>query len=200
MGWTAEDQRDWLVGFLAPILEDGGFGDIDVIIGDGLRSLLPNWPKIVMKDPAARRLVAGTGVHWYFDFENPATKLDETHDLFPEKYIIYTESCFATVGRKFDTLLDPLTVVLTKFVCYKPEESRGGVILGSWKRAEGYAESIIETISHWVGGWVDWNLALDLQGGPNWVKNFVDSPVIVNSTSDEFYKQPTYYVMGHFSK
>lgn len=49
-------------------------------------------------------------------------------------------------------------------------------------------------------GWLDWNLALDLEGGPNWVENFVDAPIIVNATSGEFYKQPIYYVLAHFSK
>lgn len=47
---------------------------------------------------------------------------------------------------------------------------------------------------------MDWNLALDLEGGPNWVDNFVDAPIIVNATSGEFYKQPIYYVLAHFSK
>jgi glucosylceramidase len=51
-----------------------------------------------------------------------------------------------------------------------------------------------------VTGWTDWNLALDLGGGPNWSGNFVDAPVIVNATADEFYKQPIFYAMGHFSK
>ncbi|KAI1732559.1 glycosyl hydrolase family 30 TIM-barrel domain-containing protein [Ditylenchus destructor] len=46
----------------------------------------------------------------------------------------------------------------------------------------------------------DWNLCLDLQGGPNWAGNYVDAPIIVNKTADEFYKQPMFYVMGHFSK
>ncbi|KAI6186334.1 Glucosylceramidase [Aphelenchoides besseyi] len=46
---------------------------------------------------------------------------------------------------------------------------------------------------------VDWNIWLDTFGGPNWIGNFVDSPIIVNSTG-EFYKQPMYYVLGHFSK
>ncbi|XP_064474563.1 lysosomal acid glucosylceramidase-like isoform X2 [Ornithodoros turicata] len=55
-------------------------------------------------------------------------------------------------------------------------------------------------LSHWVTGWVDWNLALNPQGGPNWVKNFVDSPIIVNATSKEFYKQPMYYSLAHFTK
>ena len=37
-----------------------------------------------------------------------------------------------------------------------------------------------------------------MEGGPNWVKNFVDSPIIVNAQNDEFYKQPMFYIMGHF--
>ena len=32
----------------------------------------------------------------------------------------------------------------------------------------------------------------------SWVGNFVDAPIIVNATGIEFYKQPTYYVLGHF--
>lgn len=55
-------------------------------------------------------------------------------------------------------------------------------------------------MNHWVTGWTDWNLALDLNGGPNWANNFVDAPVIVNATANEFYKQPMFYALGHFSK
>ncbi len=47
---------------------------------------------------------------------------------------------------------------------------------------------------------MDWNLALDEKGGPNWAGNFVDSPIIINKTANEFYKQPMYYALGHFSK
>lgn len=47
-------------------------------------------------------------------------------------------------------------------------------------------------------GWTDWNIALNMEGGPNWVNNFVDSPIIVNEKKDEFYKQPMFYAMGHF--
>ena len=43
-------------------------------------------------------------------------------------------------------------------------------------------------------------MALDEQGGPNWANNFVDSPIIVSRVTDEFYKQPMFYAMGHFSK
>lgn len=43
-------------------------------------------------------------------------------------------------------------------------------------------------------------MALDLNGGPTYVSNSVDCPIIVNATADEFYKQPMYYALGHFSK
>ena len=41
-------------------------------------------------------------------------------------------------------------------------------------------------------------LKKNLEGGPNWANNFVDSAIIVNSTSDEFYKNPMFYALGHF--
>lgn len=55
-----------------------------------------------------------------------------------------------------------------------------------------------QDLNHYVVGWTDWNLVLDQTGGPNWVKNFVDSPVIVDAKRDVFYKQPTFYSMAHF--
>ena len=39
-----------------------------------------------------------------------------------------------------------------------------------------------------------------MNGGPNWAYNFVDSPIIVNEDTDEFYKNPMYYGLAHFSK
>lgn len=74
------------------------------------------------------------------------------------------------------------------------------MILGSWARGELYAKNIIETLLHWVSAWIDWNLALDTSGGPTYVGNYVDSPIIINSTANEFYKQPMFYALGHFSK
>lgn len=51
-----------------------------------------------------------------------------------------------------------------------------------------------------MNGWVDWNLALNKNGGPNWVENNVDSPIIVIPEEDQFYKQPMFYAIAHFSK
>jgi glucosylceramidase len=42
-------------------------------------------------------------------------------------------------------------------------------------------------------------MVLDINGGPNWSNNFVDSTIIVIPENDEFYKQPMYYAIAHFS-
>ena len=63
-----------------------------------------------------------------------------------------------------------------------------------------YARDIIGCLNNWVDGWVDWNMVLDRQGGPNWVKNWCVAPIIVDPEQDEFYLTPLYYVMSHFSK
>ncbi len=55
-------------------------------------------------------------------------------------------------------------------------------------------------MNHWVSGWTDWNLVLDLKGGPNWVNFTMFAPIIVNKTSQEYYKEPIFYAVGHFSK
>ena len=73
-------------------------------------------------------------------------------------------------------------------------------MLGDWDRGEKYIHNIIEDLNHWVVGWTDWNLALDLQGGPNWAKNYVDAPIIVDPSQGIFYKQPMYYALGHISR
>lgn len=73
-------------------------------------------------------------------------------------------------------------------------------LLGSWGRGKHYGTDIIQNLLNWVTGWTDWNLCLDEFGGPNWVGNFVDAPIIVNNSvkNYEFYKQPMFYFMGHF--
>lgn len=53
---------------------------------------------------------------------------------------------------------------------------------------------------HSVSGWIDWNLILDTIGGPNYIQNYVDAPIITNATSGEIYKQPMFYAIGHFSR
>ncbi|KAK6326845.1 hypothetical protein J4Q44_G00024900 [Coregonus suidteri] len=177
LGFTAEEQRDWVGLDLGPALHTSTHPHTHLLILDDNRLLLPHWAKVVLSDVRAGRYIHGVGVHWYLDTLVPAElSLGTTHHLYPEYYLFGTEACAG----------------------WSPTDR--GVRLGSWERAEQYAHSIIQDLNHYVVGWTDWNLALDQGGGPNWVKNFVDSPIIVDHSRDIFYKQPTFYSMAHFSK
>ncbi|XP_061737651.1 lysosomal acid glucosylceramidase [Nerophis ophidion] len=177
LGFTPEEQRDWVALDLGPAIHASSFPHTHVLLMDDNRQLLPYWAKVVLGDIHAGRYIHGVAVHWYMDSFFPAAPtLGATHALYPEYYLFGTEACAGW------TALDR------------------GVMLGSWRRAEQYAHDILDDLNHHVTGWTDWNLALDQTGGPNWVKNFVDSPIIVDAQRDVFFKQPTFYSMAHFSK
>uniref|UniRef100_A0A8C5RHT4 Glucosylceramidase n=1 Tax=Laticauda laticaudata TaxID=8630 RepID=A0A8C5RHT4_LATLA len=175
--FSPQHQRDFIIQDLGPALVAGGYTDIHLIILDDGRCHLPNWADQVIGNSTAAGYVSGIGVHWYFDSVTPAgLTLDVTHHLYPDFFLLYTEACNGFLDWDMK------------------------VALGSWERGTYYSRNILMNLNHFVTGWIDWNLALDMKGGPNWVDNPVDSPIIVNPLKDEFYKQPMFYHLAHFSK
>ena len=63
-----------------------------------------------------------------------------------------------------------------------------------------YARNIIVGLDHWVGGWVDWNIVLDRDGGPNHVGNFCGAPIMVDTGTREVYYTPIYHLLSQFSR
>jgi glucosylceramidase len=49
-------------------------------------------------------------------------------------------------------------------------------------------------------GWIDWNLLLDGQGGPNHVGNFCSAPILVDASSDAYSLQSSYFYLGQFTR
>ncbi|NWT03746.1 GLCM Glucosylceramidase, partial [Mionectes macconnelli] len=176
IAFTAAQQRDFILHDLGPALARSAHRT-QLLILDDQRIHLPHWAKVVLGNATAARYVAGLAVHWYLDpIVPPGCSLEATHKLFPDHFLLYTEACSGFFTFRF------------------------AVSLGCWERGDQYSHSILTVLNHFVAGWTDWNLALDLEGGPNWVKNFVDSPIIVDGSKDVFYKQPMFYHLGHFSK
>ncbi|XP_037561777.2 lysosomal acid glucosylceramidase-like [Dermacentor silvarum] len=179
LGFTAQTQKEFIKLDMGPALDMAGYGadNLQLLIFDDSNASLPQWSNAVLTDPEAAEYVRGVAVHRYTDKSVSPAGLDHVHDNFPDKFILSTQACAGSAA--------------------KPEDR---VLLGSWERAEEYASNIIEDFNHWVNGWIDWNLALNTEGGPSWAQKFVDSPIIVNATAQEFYKQPMYYALGQFSK
>ncbi|VDM81379.1 unnamed protein product [Strongylus vulgaris] len=175
MYFSAGMERDFVKNLLGPALKASPYGkNLQLMINDDQRYNLPEWADTILSDADAAQYVSGIAIHWYEDLEVPASVLTTTHNRHPGYFMLATEACNG----------------------YLPLQ--GSPILGDWGRAETYIEDIITDITNYVAGWMDWNLCLDMQGGPNWAKNFVDSPIIINATGQEYYKQPMWYALGHF--
>lgn len=111
------------------------------------------------------------GAGFHWYAQEKFDNLNLAHDAWPEKHLLFTEGC-----------------------------QEGGPHPGSWELGERYARSMIRDLNRWAVGWVDWNLALDMQGGPNHVGNFCSAPILVDAEAGAFHLQSSYYYIGHFSR
>ncbi|XP_068623859.1 lysosomal acid glucosylceramidase-like [Battus philenor] len=178
LGWSTKSMGEWIKNNLGPTIRNSKFNDTMILAVDDQRFSVPMWFNILIEQvPEAEKYIDGIGVHFYFDQITPPMLLKEAIKDHPDKFIISTEACEGSSSPKGEK-----------------------VILGSWKRAQRYIVDILEDLLNDVAGWIDWNMCLDMQGGPNWAKNFVDSPIIVDAKKKEFYKQPMFFAMGHVSK
>ncbi|XP_053617693.1 lysosomal acid glucosylceramidase-like [Plodia interpunctella] len=178
LGWTAGDMGFWIANHLGPMLRNSTYRDVKILSVDDQRLNVPYFFNLmVMKHKDALQYIDGIAVHYYTDFIVPPSVLDVVSKSYPDKFIINTEACEGS----------------------QPWE-RKKVILGSWERAVRYIKDIITDLNHNLVGWIDWNLCLNKDGGPNWAKNNVDSPILVFPEANEFVKQPTFYALGHVSK
>lgn len=167
--------------YLGPALEarnrtkENGF---HLMVGDDSLGYINNGVPDILASPETSKYVSGLAFHWYTSGRYTYDLLTSLYDIIKKDidFMLMTEACTGSF----------------------PWEQK--VDLGSWLRGQQYASDIIEDLNRETNGWIDWNLALNLKGGPNWSGNFVDSPILVDSKNDLFYKQPMYYALAHFSR
>jgi len=111
------------------------------------------------------------GTGFHWYCGNHFDNVQKVHDEFPDKQLIFTEGC-----------------------------QEGGPHIGSWDLGERYATSIINDLNRWTVAWIDWNLILNEQGGPNHVGNYCSAPIIIDTRSQDLLYQSSYYYIGHFSR
>lgn len=174
--WNSTLERDFLKYDLGPLLSKSSLSDLKLMIFDNNIPTMSEYIQTVLSDKEAAKYVAGIAYHWYSNLKADRKVLDLVAQKFPNNFLISTEAC----------------------ILRKTERDR--VWLGEWAPADQYAEDIIRDLNQNTAGWVDWNLALDKQGGPNYVQNWVDATIIVNWQEKEYFKQPAYYALAHFSR
>ena len=200
MHFSPEEMTDFVQNHLGPKLEVDGKSEINILGYDQNREGLKEWVDVMYQDEASSKYYAGTAIHWYEStFKVFPEALQYAHNKAPNKYLIQTEACVDSEIPKWKDDAWYWKKEATDWGWdWAPEEQK------SWHPkyapVNRYARDIIGCLNNWVDGWIDWNMVLDTQGGPNWFKNWCVAPVIVKPETDEVYFTPIYYTLAHFSK
>lgn len=174
--YTAEEERDFIKNFLGPTLVRSGLGDKKLIAWDHNRDLIYQRASTILNDADAAKYVYGIGFHWYETWTGSAMQFDNlklVKSTFPEKELIFTEGCVEKFS--FDRIPD-------------------------WTLGERYAHSMIHDFNSGTAAWIDWNILLDENGGPNHVGNFCFAPIHADTRNGKLLFTNSYYYLGHFSK
>jgi glucosylceramidase len=200
MHFTAEEMTDFVQNHLGPKLEEDGH-DAKILGYDQNRGEeLNHWVDVMYANEASSKYYDGTAVHWYAStYDVFPESLEYAHNKAPNKYLIQSEGCVDSEVPKWKD---------DQWYWSKEATDWGW----DWATAENkhlhpkyapvnrYARDIIGCLNNWVDGWIDWNMVLNKQGGPNWFENWCVAPVIVDPQTDEVYYTPLFYTMSHFSR
>eukprot|EP00927_Polykrikos_kofoidii_P030820 TRINITY_DN26524_c0_g1_i1.p1 TRINITY_DN26524_c0_g1~~TRINITY_DN26524_c0_g1_i1.p1 ORF type:complete len:547 (-),score=95.88 TRINITY_DN26524_c0_g1_i1:45-1685(-) len=182
---TPEQQAIFVRDFLGPKLSED-HPEVKIIVHDDQKIHLPEDVQEILMDPRTATFVDGIGIQWYLPMPGAGrSNLRRTRNWLVERGLdsIFLLGTEARTG--FNAVLSPPHV---------------GPDLGNWHRGLAYASDILGDLNSWAVGWIDANLVLDTRGGPSVRGVKADAPILLDTEDPSvFYKQPTYFVMAHFS-
>jgi glucosylceramidase len=200
MLFSPKEMTDFVEFHLGPKLEKSGYGKIKILGYDQNRAGLQEWVDEMYRSKNSTKYYAGTAVHWYestYDYFGEA--LQYAHKKNTSKHLINTEACIDSDVPKWKDDQWYWSKEATDWGWDWASEKEKH-LHPKYAPVFRYATDIIGCLNNYVDGWIDWNMVLNKQGGPNWFKNWCAAPVLVDEEKDEVYFTPLYYTMAHFSK
>lgn len=178
LGWSASNQAKWIAENLGPTIANSNYSHVQLHGYDDNRDTVLSYIKEMKESyPKSLNYIKAFNLHGYIDAKTSPFILDQLQWMYKDKPILYTEMSFGA------TLMGD-----------------HGANLGSWERAEQMIKILFDALNHQVVSYIDWNMILDHEGGPNYVKNYLDAMIMTNADFTEIYKQPLFYAMAHFSR
>lgn len=200
MHYTPDEMTNFVQHHLGPKLEADGHGDKIILGYDQNRAGLKEWVDSMYATEETSKYFDGTAIHWYEStYDYFPEELQYAHHKAPNKFLIETEGCVDSEVPAWQDDMWYWSKEATDWGWdWAAEDEK--YLHPKYAPVNRYARDIIGCLNNWVDGWVDWNMVLDKQGGPNWFKNWCAAPIIVDPELDQVYYTPLYYTMAHFSK
>ena len=199
MHYTPNEMTNFVQNHLGPKLEADGH-TAKILGYDQNREHLKEWVDSQFKNEATSKYFDGTAIHWYAStYDYFPEELQYAHKKAPNKYLIQSEACVDSEIPKWQDDAWYWKKEATDWGWdWAPEKDK--YLHPKYAPVNRYARDIIGCLNNYVDGWIDWNMVLDTQGGPNWFKNWCVAPVLVDPVKDEVYFTPIYYTLAHFSR
>lgn len=171
--YSSKDEAIFLKDYLIPTIKNYGYKDMSFMVWDHNRDVMYQRTKEVLSYMVNDENIFGIAYHWYD--RNCFDEVYKCHKEWPNLHILLTECC-------------------VELLC---DDNSG---LGSWENGLRYGINMIKDLNNGSEGYIDWNLSLFDNGGPNHVGNFCEAPLMINKEKKTIKYMPSYYVIGHFSK
>ncbi len=169
--FTAEEERDFACKHLKKVLNKHGLGEVKINVWDHNKERVYDRAIVSLSDQEAKECIDGVAFHWYSGDHFEGLQL--VREKFPDKELIFSEGC-----AEYSLYRNPSQISV----------------------AEKYAHDIMGNLNAGMNAYLDWNVILDAEGGPNHVNNFCDAPVMCDVNKDEIEIKLSYYYIGHFSR
>lgn len=120
-------------------------------------------------DDSTADMVSGIAFHWYSGDHFDAVRI--VSELFPDKHLVFSEGCIEY--SRFDT--------------------------NQLRNAQMYGHDMIGNFAAGMDGFIDWNICLNEHGGPNYVGNYCEAPIICDTENKVLYDKLSFHYISHFS-
>ena len=169
--FTAAEEGEFIRDHLYPALQKNGLKHIGLLIWDHNKERAFDRACETIRGAEMEKMVDGVAVHWYSGDHFEALQM--IHDRFPDKRLVFSEGC-------------------VEYSLYKGDNQL--------RNARMYAHELIGSLNHGLNVFLDWNLLLDEQGGPNHVGNYCDAPVMYDVKTGKMIRDLSFDYIGHFSR
>lgn len=167
--YTAKEEKTFLKDYIWPALQKHHLDDIEIYIWDHNKERAFEWAEEII-DEETDHMIAGVAFHWYSGDHFEALRM--IREKFPDKKLLLSEACIEYSKFAADDYL---------------------------KNAQKYAHDLIGNLNQGLSTFLDWNLILDEEGGPNHVKNFCDAPFLYDTKKKELLQGNIADYLWHFS-
>lgn len=167
--YTAQEQKEFLRDYMWPMLQEKHLEDVEIYLWDHNKERAFEWANIII-DSETTGMIAGIAFHWYSGDHFDALRM--IREKFPDKKLLLSEACIEYSKYAADDYL---------------------------RNAQKYAHDMIGNLNEGMNTFIDWNLILNEEGGPNHVGNYCDAPFLYDTCSKQLNRTNIQGYLWHFT-